>query len=269
MSIGIAAAVAGGISLLIGLLLGLAGKVFAVKTDEKEAAVRAALPGNNCGGCGYAGCDALAAAIARGEAPPNACPVGGSAVAKEIAEIMGVETTAVQRQVAYVHCAGTCEAQKLSYQYYEAQDCRQAAVAPGHAGKACAYGCFGLGTCVSVCPTGAIRLEEGVAVVQPEDCISCRQCVAACPQKIIGMRPDNAAIEVCCSSDDFGKAVKAVCSAGCIGCGICQKVCPTGAIQVTNHLARVDHALCTGCGACVEKCPVQVIRVQPAGLHKD
>ena len=56
--------------------------------------------------------------------------------------------------------------------------------------------------------------------------------------------------------------------AGCIGCGICQKVCPTGAIQVTNHLARVDHALCTGCGACVEKCPVKIIRIQPAGLHK-
>ena len=138
--IGIAAAVAGGVSLLIGLMLGLAGRIFAVKTDPKEAAVRAALPGNNCGGCGYAGCDALAAAIVAGEAPPNACPVGGSAVAKEIADIMGVETTAVQRQVAYVHCAGTCDHQKLSYQYYGALDCRQAAVAPGHAGKACAYG---------------------------------------------------------------------------------------------------------------------------------
>ena len=45
--------VVGGAGLLIGLLLGLAGKKFAVEIDEREALVREALPGNNCGGCGY------------------------------------------------------------------------------------------------------------------------------------------------------------------------------------------------------------------------
>lgn len=260
--IGIAAAITGGVALLIGLLLGFAGRLFAVKTDERETAVREALPGNNCGGCGYAGCDALAKAIAAGEAPANACPVGGTAVAEQIAQIMGVETTAVQRQVAYVHCAGTCDKAKLNYHYYGAPDCRQASVSPDHAGKACAFGCLGFGTCVAVCPAHAIRLQDGIAVVDPDKCISCEQCVATCPQHIISMRPDNAAIEVACSSTNFGKAVKAVCAAGCIGCGICQKVCPNSAIKVENHLARVDHALCTGCGACVEKCPVKVIRWQ-------
>ena len=49
------------------------------------------LPGNNYGGCGYPGCSD-AAAIAAGEAPVNACPVGGGApVAAKIADIMGVE----------------------------------------------------------------------------------------------------------------------------------------------------------------------------------
>ncbi len=263
--IGIAAAVACGVSLLIGLLLGWAGRLFAVHTDERQQAVRGALPGNNCGGCGYAGCDALAQAIVRGEAPVNACPVGGNTTAEEIARIMGVETTAMQRQVAYVHCAGTCDKLKLDYHYYGAPDCRQASMAPGHAGKACAYACFGLGTCVAICPADAIRLEDGVAVVDPEKCISCGQCVAACPQHIIALRPDNAAVEVRCSSREFGKAVKAVCTAGCIGCGLCEKVCPHGAIRVTDHLAHVDHALCTGCGACVEKCPVGIIRVLAKG----
>ena len=61
-----------------------AGKKFAVETDEREVAVREALPGNNCGGCGYPGCDGLAAAIAKGEAPVNACPVGGEAVGKAV-----------------------------------------------------------------------------------------------------------------------------------------------------------------------------------------
>ena len=44
------------------------GKKFYVEVDQKEIDVRAELPGNNCGGCGYAGCDALAKAIAAGEA---------------------------------------------------------------------------------------------------------------------------------------------------------------------------------------------------------
>ena len=174
---------------------------------------------------------------------------------------MGTTAGDVQRRVAYVRCAGTCDAAKQDYHYFGAPDCRQAAMAPGHAGKACAWACFGLGTCAAVCPADAIRLEDGIAVVDADKCISCEQCVAACPQHIIAMRPDSAKIEVRCSSHAFGKAVKAVCSAGCIGCGICQRVCPHDAIHVTDALARVDHEKCTGCGKCVEKCPVKIIRV--------
>ena len=71
----IAAAVVGIVGILIGLLLGVASEKFKVEVDEKEIAVRDALPGNNCGGCGYPGCDGLAKAIAAGEAPVNKCPV--------------------------------------------------------------------------------------------------------------------------------------------------------------------------------------------------
>ena len=56
----IAAAVVGIVGILIGLLLGVASEKFKVEVDEKEIAVRDALPGNNCGGCGYPGCDGLA-----------------------------------------------------------------------------------------------------------------------------------------------------------------------------------------------------------------
>ncbi len=265
-AIGVAAAVVGGISLVIGLLLGFAGRLFAVQTDPREEQVRAALPGANCGGCGYAGCDNLAAAIARGEAAVTSCPVGGAAMASQLAAIMGVETTAGERQVAFVHCAGTCDKAKRNYNYYGAPDCRQAAVAPGYAGKACAFGCFGLGTCVSVCPANAIHLHDGVAVVSQEACISCGRCVTSCPQHIISMRPETAHVEVDCSSHAPGKTVRAVCAAGCIGCGICEKVCPTDAIHVKGHLSRVEHEKCIACGKCVEKCPTKVIRVLPAGL---
>ena len=90
------------VGLFIGVFLGVAGKKFAVEVDEKEVAVREALPGNNCGGCGYPGCDGLAAAIAKGEAPVNGCPVGGEPVGKVIAAIMGQEVVETARKVVYV-----------------------------------------------------------------------------------------------------------------------------------------------------------------------
>ena len=110
LAIIIATGVVAGVGLLIGLMLGVANKALAVETDERVDAIRAQLPGNNCGGCGYAGCDALAQAIVEGKAKTNACPVGGQATAEAIAEIMGDTPMEVERKTAFVRCAGTCEA---------------------------------------------------------------------------------------------------------------------------------------------------------------
>ena len=100
----IAAVVVSLTGLILGLFLGVMGKKFAVEVDQKEIDVRAELPGNNCGGCGYAGCDALAKAIAAGEAPVGACPVGGEPVAEKIAAIMGAEVGESTRMTAFVKC---------------------------------------------------------------------------------------------------------------------------------------------------------------------
>ena len=51
----LAAVIVGGTGLFIGVFLGVAGKKFAVEVDEREEAILGVLPGNNCGGCGYAG----------------------------------------------------------------------------------------------------------------------------------------------------------------------------------------------------------------------
>ena len=48
--------------LLFAILLGVAAKIFAVEVDERVPMVRECLPGANCGGCGFPGCDGLAAA---------------------------------------------------------------------------------------------------------------------------------------------------------------------------------------------------------------
>lgn len=255
----IAACLVGGTGLVIGLLLGFAGKAFEVQTDEKEIAVREQLPGNNCGGCGYAGCDALAKAIASGEAKADGCPVGGAAVAEAIAGIMGSQVEVVKK-VAFVKCSGTCEKAKDRFEYYGNDNCRQAASTTGGGQKSCAFGCLGFGSCVSVCDFDAIHIKDGVAVVDREKCVSCGKCITECPKHLIELVPYENKHFVSCSSNEKGKDVKAVCDAGCIGCKLCEKVCEADAIHVENNLARIDYDKCTNCGKCKEKCPVKVIR---------
>ena len=100
------------VGIIVGYGLVYTSKKFHVEVNEQEAAVREALPGNNCGACGYAGCDAMAAAIAKEEAPVNGCPVGGAPVAEKIAAIMGTEAGAMERRVAFVRCKGSCDTPK-------------------------------------------------------------------------------------------------------------------------------------------------------------
>ena len=248
------------VGLFIGVFLGVAGKKFAVEVDEKEVAVREALPGNNCGGCGYPGCDGLAAAIAKGEAPVNGCPVGGEPVGKVIAAIMGQEVVETARQVAYVKCAGTCEKTKDNYEYTGVEDCEMMAFIPGGGAKSCTYGCLGFGSCVKACPFGAIDVVNGVAVVDKEACKACGKCVAKCPKHLIELVPYEQTTFVQCSSHAKGKVVTSACEVGCIGCKKCEKTCPNGAITVDNFCAHIDYSKCTNCGACKEVCPRHIIQ---------
>ncbi len=255
----IAALIVGGTGLFISIFLGIAGRQFAVEVDEKEEKILDVLPGNNCGGCGYPGCSGLAAAIAKGEAPVNGCPVGGAPVADQVSAIMGVESSDTERMVAFVKCSGDIERANKEYSYYGLDDCVMLNMMQDGGPKACNHGCLGGGSCEKACPFNAIAVQNGVAVVDREACKACGKCVSVCPKNLIELVPYRQVHLVRCSSKDRGKDVMKACQAGCIGCGMCQKVCESDAVHVVDNMAYIDPYKCTNCGKCAEKCPKKII----------
>ena len=144
---------------LVGLILGAAlvtaSKKFYVETDDRVTKVRECLRGANCGACGYAGCDAVAEAIVKGEARVDACPGNSTENIAKIAAILGKETVDQDPQVAYVQCAGTCEVTSVKADYRGIESCAAAKLFYGGKGS-CIFGCMGFGDCAKACPTGAM-----------------------------------------------------------------------------------------------------------------
>ncbi|MBQ2630648.1 MAG: ferredoxin, partial [Kiritimatiellae bacterium] len=58
-----------GVGLVAAIALAIADRYLSVKEDPRIGMVTAALPGANCGGCGFAGCDGYARALVAGTAP--------------------------------------------------------------------------------------------------------------------------------------------------------------------------------------------------------
>lgn len=249
------------IGIAAGVLLTAASSIFAVKTDPRIEEVNEALPQINCGACGFSGCADYAKAIVENGAETNLCKPGGAKSAGAISEIMGVSSDGTEQQTAVVRCSGSCDTETVDFEFHGVSTCRSAKRFYGGM-WGCKFGCLGQGDCVDVCPTGAVSVNDGLASVSSEKCIGCGLCVKVCPNNIIELRKSSAAVDVLCSSNDFGKNVKTVCKSGCIGCKICEKQCEFDAIHVTDNIARIDYDKCTACGKCAEKCPVHVIHMK-------
>lgn len=253
----------GGLGLLFGVLLSLAGKKFAVKVNFRQEEILKILPGSNCGACGFAGCRGMAEALASGKIGTVSCPVVNEEIILQIGRILGKNFEVRETQVARVMCQG--DESKIKYDYRGVQDCRAAYLLAGGY-KACSYACLGLGTCKDVCPFDAIRWEKGkTPEILMDKCTGCEKCVEVCPTKVISLIPKKARVYVKCNSLDKGAKVRKICKLGCIACGICVKVCEPGAIKIENNLAIIDYEKCTNCGICVEKCPTKSIAMVNKG----
>jgi len=254
MNILIALLVVGAIGLLAGLLIAVMSRFFGVEEDQTVKAVRACLPGVNCGACGYKGCDDYAVAVAEGKAKPNLCVPGAESTAEELGALLGIEVEPPRDVVAFVHCNGNCEATETKTDYVGVTSCKAAAMLYGGP-ETCSYGCMGLGDCATACPANAICMKDGIAHVDTSRCLGCGLCESICPKKVISMVPQETVVVVMCNSKDKGADARKACKNACIGCMKCVKTCPHEAITVTNNLAKIDYAKCVGCGACAGSCP--------------
>lgn len=258
------------IGLAIGLFLAYASKKFEVKIDEKVEAVQNILPGINCGACGFPGCAGYASAVVLEGAGLTACSPGGPTVAGEIAKIMGASVDLSKaKMVAKLLCQGDCTKTSKKFEFEgELKTCSAIALYAG-GDKSCKYGCLGYGDCVKVCPVDAITITEtGIIHIDEETCVSCKQCVTACPKNIIEMLPINKRVTVNCASKDKGPVARKACSVACIGCSLCVKACPVDAIEVTNNLAKINPEKCIECGLCAIKCPTKAINSDVKEIKK-
>lgn len=252
-----------GMGLIAGVILSLATIIFHKPVDEKEEALREALPGINCGACGFSGCDGYAKAMAKGEAGATNCTPGGPSTQQALAEILGLEVGDVQKVAAFVRCNGTCEFTNKKMAYAGTETCYGANQIFGGP-QDCRFGCMGFGDCAAVCDYDALHIVDGVAKVDPDKCVGCLKCITACPKNLIKMLPAENTALVACSNQDKGGGVRKNCDVGCITCNRCVKTCPQKAIKMENNVAVIDPDMCIDCGECVEICPQNCILQMPA-----
>ena len=214
----------GSLGILVGAGLAAASKIFYVYVDPLIEAIEAELPGANCGGCGFAGCSANAAAIAAGKSPPNSCVAAGDEVTIAIAALLGVSVGAKDKEISRLGCTYSVQHADTRYEYDGILDCRAAMFLNGGV-KVCEIGCLGLGSCIRACQFDALHMgPEGLPVVDPEKCTGCGACERVCPKHIIRLSSISSRI--------LHEYTREDCTTPC------QRACPAG-IDICEYIRQI------------------------------
>ena len=254
-----------GLGMAAAVLLAAASKVFAVKENPKIVAAMELLPGANCGGCGFAGCEGYATAVVTNpDVPANRCCASSSEAIVALAELVGKTVAEADPLVAMRRCDVYAGNVAQRYEYQGIPSCAAASLLRGGT-NTCSHSCLGYGDCVRACPFDAMHIVGGLACVDIGSCTGCGTCVSACPRGVLELIPARARICVPCNSRDKAKVVTETCGTGCIKCGRCVRTCPAKALSVVDGRIEIDHKLCLSYGrdcreACVDACKRLILR---------
>ncbi len=247
---------------IFGFGLSFFSSLFKVEDDGSlKNRIFEVLPKLNCGGCGYPGCLAYAAAIEEKGESISLCAPGSDEVIDAISDITNRKSDGKSvKKIARVFCAGDDLSTKKDFELDIGNDCFTV-YAIRNGDRLCKFACVARGNCAKVCPVNAISISSiGRVIVDENLCISCEKCTKVCPTNVIKMVPINGGFYVACSSHDKGAVVRKNCKKGCIGCDICTKFLKDdNRLVMDNDLAVVKYNNKNNLTETAAKCPVKVI----------
>jgi len=252
------------LGLLFGFILSMAYQKLKVKEDPRLAQLLDMLPGVNCGACGFASCRALAEHVLEtNSVPESGCIPGGKEVNTKMSEMVGSTAGDFSSRKAVLLCCQSGPQRKTTADYTGPRSCQLAQLTATT--TACKYGCMGFGDCVASCKFDALKMVDGLPVVDYAKCTGCGKCVQACPRNLFTLVDASKNTELfipLCSNPEDTLETKKVCRAGCIGCGICTKLIKESPYYLKEKLAKLDIEKLKGQDLTpgVQKCPTKVIR---------
>jgi RnfABCDGE-type electron transport complex B subunit len=254
-----AVAAIGGLTFLLASMLILANRRLHVEEDPRIDVVEDMLPHSNCGACGFPGCRPFAEALVGGVALPGKCTVSNDEGRQAIAVFLGVDVGEQARIVARLACAGGVNVARNRAHYEGRQTCLAATQVAG-GGKACFWGCLGLGDCERICDFDAISMDRhALPVVDEDKCTACGDCVDVCPKDLFSLHPQSHQLWVACRNQERGDEILANCEVACTACERCAVDAPGGLITMQDNLPVVDYSRAHHNRTPIERCPTGAI----------